>query len=296
MNWKTDFDQQRIDRADPNPWLALYLDQSLPIHDPAKRALLRGYNSRSRRLMLPLIRPVARLCIILVKLARMVVPGHWASTWALHQSIYWGLRLFVRRDSNYLILRHFHIGTELLRFIADNAGVNIESTVTLRPRTLEDLKDDTFLIHDLNIYNFLLELNSKLQAEGRSLRAPARLNYDAISDGEFDLDPGPDGPCNVIDLQTAIESYVPMYSLLLTDHDFWRAANSLQLDETIALYIATLIGDPLPVGLVSNRHPMVPLITLGSGFRLMLHGLDAELMHAYLRESKRAQARAEQPM
>lgn len=163
MNWDLDFEHQRIDPHDPNPWLALYLDQSLELHEPAKRALLRGYNSKSRRYLLPLVRPFARLSIILVKLVRMVLPKHWAWPRALHRTIYWGLKHFVRRDSNYLILRHFHIGTEILRFIADNAGVTITTTDPLRPRTLADLKEDAFLVHDLNIYNFLLELNSTLK-------------------------------------------------------------------------------------------------------------------------------------
>ena len=34
------FDPRLYDAADPDPWLALYLDHSLPIDPPAKRALL----------------------------------------------------------------------------------------------------------------------------------------------------------------------------------------------------------------------------------------------------------------
>ena len=43
MSVKADiFDPAGFDRNDPNPWLALYLDQSLPIDPDAKAALLRG--------------------------------------------------------------------------------------------------------------------------------------------------------------------------------------------------------------------------------------------------------------
>ena len=66
----------------------------------------------------------------------------------------------------------------------------------------------------------------------------------------------PNGWLNFIDLESAIEMYTPMYQLLLTDSDFWRACNSLQLDETIALYATTLIGDHRFLGLVNNRHPI----------------------------------------
>ncbi|MDE1462071.1 DUF6999 family protein [Spartinivicinus poritis] len=287
MTWHNNFAEQQINKDDPNPWLALYLDNSLPMHTAAKRALLQGQNSWSRRLLLPIIRPLARLMIIVVQLLRMVIPSKWSSSKVLHYTIYWGLKHFVKRDANYLILRHFNIGTELLQFIADNAGVNIESTIPSRPKTLEDLKNDTFLIHDLNVYNFIAELNQKLKETGREFEAPEVINYDAITDDEFDIDPGKQGALNVIDLQTAVEAYTPLYALLLSDHDFWRASNSLQLDETFAIYISKLMHDPLAVTLVSNRHPTVPFSTLQAGFRLMLHGLDAEILHGYLREQKR---------
>lgn len=287
MGWKSDFENERIDRRDPNPWLALYLDRSLPIHEPAKKALLAGNNTWSRRLLLPVVRPLARLSIVLVQLLRIVVPERWNSSRLLHKTIYWGLKYFVRRDANYLILRHFHIGTELLKFIADNIdGVSIESTRPLRPKNLRDLLDDTFLIHDLNIYNFIAELNEQLRRDNRDIAAAGQLDFSAISDGEFDLEPGGEHATNVLDLQTAIEMYTPLYALFLSDHDFWRASNSLQLDETISIYIGKLLNDGMALSLVSNRHPMVPNTTLQAGFRLMLHGLDAELLHGYLRKLK----------
>lgn len=289
MSWQADFDQQIINIKDPNPWLALYLDASLPLHDESKRALLRGHNSRSRRMFLPLVRPFAKLMIVGVKLLRFFIPEWLSSSKLLHQLIYWGLKFFVTSDSNYLILRHFIIGTEILNFIADNAGVDITSTQPLRPTCLEDLKNDTFLIHDLNIYNFIIELNQILQTEHRTIQAPDRLNFDAITDGEFELNTGRQGWSNFVDLQSAIEVYTPVYALFLSDHDFWRATNSLQLDETIAIYISKLLNDPMALSLVNNRHPCIPLITLHAGFRLMLHGMDAEILHGYLRQQKRLQ-------
>ncbi|MDM3871704.1 hypothetical protein QSV34_10090 [Porticoccus sp. W117] len=286
MSWSDDFDNQTINTKDPNPWLALYLDGSLPMHDPAKQALLRGHNTWTRRLLLPIVRPLARLNIILVQLLRVILPERCSSSRILHKTIYWGLKTFVRNDANYLILRHFHIGTEILGFIADNAKVTIESTEPLRPNNLEGLIEDTFLIHDLNIFNFILELNHKLKEEGRDLTAPEHLNLGSITDGEFDIELPKEKAFNVLDLQTAIEMYTPLYALFLSDRDFWRASNSLQLDETIAIYIGKILNDAIPLGLVNNRHPSVPVSTLQAGFRLMLHGLDAEILHGYLRSLK----------
>ncbi len=44
--------------------------------------------------------------------------------------------------------------------------------------------------------------------------------------------------------RSAIELFTPLYQLMLTDNDFWRAANSLQLDETIGIYAATILAAP----------------------------------------------------
>jgi hypothetical protein len=278
---------RQTDPRNPNPWLALALDDSLPMHPPAKAALLANQDNWSRRLLLPIVRPFARLSIVLIQLLRMVIPESWASSSALHHTIHLGLKHFVRKEANYLILRHFNIGTEILQFIADNAGVEINSTQPLRPRHIDDLKQDVFLIHDLNIYNFIIELNERLSAEGRGLTKPEKVDYRAITDDEFGFAAIDEGRFNVIDLQTAIEAYTPMYALLLSDKDFWRASNSLQLDETMAIYISRILGDSMALALVNNRHPTVPIITLQAGFRLMLHGLDAEILHGYLRQRKR---------
>lgn len=275
------------DPSDPDPWQALYLDNSLPMDDHAKDALLRGQRSYSRRILLPIIRPMARICIVLVQLLRIVLPERVQSSRILHQTIFWGLKYFVSRDANYLILRHFNIGTQVLKFIGDNvANVEISTTKPLFPKTLSALKDDVFLIHDLNIFNFVIELNRQLDEQGRNIEQPTTVNFDSIRDDIFEFEDLPDRWHNVIDLQTAIELYTPMYALFLSDRDFWRAANSLQLDETIAIYISRIFGTPLPLALVHNGHPTVPESTLRSGFRLMLHGLDAETLYGFIRQMR----------
>ena len=274
------------DKADPSPWLALYLDNSLPIDDSAKAALLRCQDSMSRRVLLPIIRPLARLFIVLVQLLRLVLSGKLASSFMLHQTIYLGLKHFCMPEANYLILRHFNLGSQILAFIASNVPNVTIDTPSLRPQTLEELKNDTFLIHDLNIFNFIIQLNAQLREQGRELEQPKHINFDAITDNPLEWTPAPKRWHHCIDVHTAIEFYTPLYGLFLSDHDFWRASNSLQLDETIALYIAKLVGSPEYLALVNNGHPLVPFSTMAAGQRLMLHGLGSEMLHAYLRRLK----------
>ncbi|RYY55016.1 MAG: hypothetical protein EOO24_63430, partial [Comamonadaceae bacterium] len=100
----------------------------------------------------------------------------------------------------------------------------------------------------------------------------------------------PHGRLNFLDLQSAIELFTPLYQLMLTDNDFWRAANSLQLDETIGIYAATLLAAPEHLVLVNNKHPLVPLSTLRAGHRLVIHGLSTEMLHSLLQRFQLAQA------
>jgi hypothetical protein len=281
------------DKLDPNPWLALYVDSSIPISQIAKANLLVDVSSWSREFFLPLIRPFCRLTLCIFKIFKTFAPNSIQAVSFLHKTIYWGLKNFVSPYANLLILRHFNIGSELLVFIAQNTkGVTMELN-PLRPKTLHDLLDNVFYQHDLNIFNFIIEFNRQLNEKELDLEAIDELDYSAITDDGFGIEPLPTGKLNVIDLETAIEIYTPMYQLLLTDSDFWRACNSLQLDETIALYATTLIGDHKFLGLVNNRHPIVPESMLGTAHRLMLHGLAAESLHAYLVKQKRKHALTE---
>jgi hypothetical protein len=292
-----DYRLETHDFSDPDPWVALELDRSTFFDPKAKAALLRGNASRSRQFLLPLVRPLARLSIVLVQIARIVIPNRLTSTRLLHGLIVWGMRNFVSPDANYLIVRHFNIGSQILKFIADNIpGIAIKSH-PLHPHTIEDLRDNVFIQHDLNIYNFIIQINALLVAAGRNIEPIPlkRVDFSAIEDVDHQLAAMPDTWHNVLDLQSAIEVYTPMFALFLSDRDFWRSSNSLQLDETIALYIARIFDREAILGVVNNKHPMVPLSTMEAGFRLMLHGLDAENLYGFItlmRDQQRAGAAA----
>ncbi len=190
-------------------------------------------------------------------------------------------------DANLLIMRHFHVGTELLAFIKANSGPVTIETVPLRPRTLKDLENNVFLQHDLNVFNFIIQLNLSLRAQGRELEPVGeKLDLSMISDKPFDIELPKPGWLNFVDVQTAVEVYTPLYALCLPRSDFIRAANSLQLDETVAIYIARILGNDYHLAFIKNGHPMVSLSTLQAGYRLMMHGLDCEGLHGWLRVLK----------
>ena len=279
------------DPRDPSPWLAVYLDGSIPISENVKRAWLEDSSSWSRQFMMPIVRPLARATIILVQVVKVFLPTAFTSSRVLHWILSESLKTFVTPNANWLILRHFHLGAEILAFLGRNVpGVVIPPLYDMRLSNLDQIKQDAFLHHDLNVFNFIIYLNRQLQEQGRELAPCADPDFHDITDGPLPIDRMPDRWCNFVDMESAIELYTPVYQLFLTDNDFWRATNSLQLDETIAVYASKLLNDPLPVLLVNNGHPMVPLSTLRAGARLVLHGLATEMLHAFLVRKKREYA------
>ena len=120
MRFSERLDFLKYDPRDPDPWLALYLDRSIQLDDEAKAAMLRSMRSKSRQFLLPVVRPLARLAMIIIQLVKIVIPNRFTSSKLLHRLIYLGLKYFVSPEANFLIVRHFHIGSEILAFIASN--------------------------------------------------------------------------------------------------------------------------------------------------------------------------------
>jgi hypothetical protein len=285
-----DFETMQHDPRDPSPWLALYYDQSTPIDPEVKKAWLKDSSSWSRQFLLPVVRPLARGTIVLFQLVKILLPTAFTSSLLLHRFLSWGLATFVTREANWLILRHFHIGSEILDFIARNVPRVIVPLAPLRPMNLGDLRAELFLRHDLNLFNFVINLNRELRDQKRSIARVERPDFRGISEGKFAIEQMPDHWHNFMDMQTAIELFTPAYQLFLTDNDFWRATNSLQLDETIAIYVARILDQPQNLVLLNNKHPLVPESTLRAGYRLVLHGLASEMLYELLVRAKRGQA------
>jgi hypothetical protein len=276
----------------PNPWQALWLDQSVPIHEGVKQAWLYDSNTWSRQFLLPIVRPLARLTIVLLQIIKIFIPNWLTSSRLMHRLIARALATFATPEANWLILRHFWIGSENLAFLNANINGAQVGMNPLKPHDLPDLKDNLFIQHDINLFNFISRVNLNRQAQGLAeLEPKEQLDFSMISEkGDFDIAPQNEGLLNCIDLQTCIDIFTPIYQLFLTDTDFWRSVHSLQLDETIGIYAAKVLHKPDGLILVNNKHPMVIPATWTAGYRLVLHGLSAEMLHALLVNEKSKQA------
>ena len=103
MKQLPDFLARGHDPADPSPWLALYVDASTPMGEATRRAWLADSSSWSRQFLLPVVRPLARACIVLIQLLKIFLPNRFTSSALLHRILVVGLRVFVRPEANWLI-------------------------------------------------------------------------------------------------------------------------------------------------------------------------------------------------
>ena len=172
------------------------------------------------RWLFPVARPLVFLFFCLVKVLRVISPKYPNLNGLLHKTIHWGLRTFATPEANRVILRHFHVGSELTAFVRENAGVGDKVTKwPLTPTRLKDIEPDLFLQHDLNIFNFVIEMNAVLRAEGRELMPPERIDFSMISDEFPPFEEFPRKWHNFVDVQTAVEFYTPIYALMLPRDD-----------------------------------------------------------------------------
>jgi len=106
-----------------------------------------------------------------------------------------------------LIFRYFHIRTEILQLIADNIPKVVIVGNPLKPKNFEDVKDDLFLKHNLNLYNFVIRLNSQLREKNITIGPPDQLDLSMITEDQFDHIDFPDRWTNFLDLRSAIELF-----------------------------------------------------------------------------------------
>ena len=140
-----------------------------------------GFSSRSRQFLLPLVRPLARATIVLFQLLKIVVPKRFTSSALLHRLLEWNMRTWLSPNANWLIFRHFHLGSEILQFIARNTrGVSMSPT-PLQPTRLKEVRNHMFLQHDLNLFNFVIGLNRQLREQDLELAPIDELDFSCIT-------------------------------------------------------------------------------------------------------------------
>ena len=142
----------------PGIFDALRGDPTFHFDRHALRLLETDQGRWSYRFLRPLARLMSRLAVAVITSVKRVLPFQFSNHDLLDRLGIWFLSHFVSEEGGELLLRHFVIETNVLAFIAANTG---HDQPTLRPGHLDDLDDNAVIVHDLNLYQVLSDLDGR---------------------------------------------------------------------------------------------------------------------------------------
>jgi hypothetical protein len=265
---------------------AVAVDNSLPLSPIAAELWLRDIENPLRWLVRPVLQLVfAFLLHVTWALKRLPLPQFRA-----HGLLQWTIcafcRNFVSPEANQLILRHFATESNLLNFLRDNSGATDVRPLELYPRTIDDLLRHTFVEHDQELFRLMRELG------------PWDHSRRALSADELDwthwrpielVDQGhPRRITQVLDFETSHALFMCLFCFLLKRDEYRDSINGFNLDQSIALRIGQLIGDPRVAEMAYNKFPHYIVGPWNLAQRFLMHGFFTEHLHERL-EQLRAQ-------
>lgn len=280
MNWTP----ATYNREDPNVWDVLYLDGAIPVDPTAKAYMIKDLQSWSRNYLLLPIKIIANLGLAIIMTMKRLSPFQFRAYSLMHKTAVWFLNTFTSPEACYLIVRHLHIGSNIVNFLIDNGPDPTIRHAKLYPRTVEDLAANAFLEHDLILYNFVLDYHKAQQQRPDWLTTVQRqgLDYSSIQAVQIDVDVTRRGWLQVLDMESTLELFKICYSFCTTSKEFERAVLSLQFDESFGLYFSKITGDYAWNHTIANRHPLAPNSPFAAARNLLLHGIVSEYLHRYL--------------
>jgi hypothetical protein len=272
-------------RPERSPYLqVMALDNSLPISPQAKELWVRDMENPLRWFVRPLLQLVLALLLHLTwAFKRLPLPQFRA-----HSLLQWTIcafcRQFVSVEANQLILRHYATESNLLNFLRDNSGVADAKPLTLYPRRVDDMLTQTFVHHDQELFRLFRELGV-WQAPPKALRADV-LDWTHWRNIELPDQGHPKRATQLLDFETSHALFMCLFCLLLTREEYRDAINGFNLDQSIAIRIGQMIGDPSLAEMAYNKYPQYLLGPWNLGQRFLMHGFFTEFLHARLEALK----------
>jgi hypothetical protein len=265
---------------------AVAVDNSLPISPAAIELWLRDIDNPLRWIVRPVLQLVfAMLLHVTWALKRLPLPQFRA-----HGLLQWTIcafcRNFVSPEANLLILRHFATESNLLNFLRDNSGAAGVRPLELYPRNVDDMLRHTFVNHDEELFRIMRELgpwdHSRRSLTAKELDWTHWRPIDLVDQGH------PRRFTQVIDFETSHALFMCLFCFLLKRDEYRDSINGFNLDQSIALRIGQLIGDPRAAEMAYNKYPHYLVGPWNLAQRFLMHGFFTEYLHERL-EQLRAQ-------
>ena len=251
----------------------------------------------TRKYLLPFIRFGCLSTIFIVRILRRLSPFQFQSQWILNVVSIFFARRVVSPEALYLLVRHFHVESNLINFVARNAGgTGIQEANNNKPNSHQDLGDvegvNATLLHDANMFNFIVDIG---HAEGANLteRIPLEdMDFSALEFPEPDIQSS--GRFLNLDFESTLYLIVAFMTTFLHEDTAESAANSLELDESLLHIIANYTGDDRFRNWAPLKFPNYIQWPKDVGRSLFLHILALEYAHTRLLQLKEQQAKLKQ--
>lgn len=275
-------------RSGKSPFLrAVAVDNTLPIDQAAVDLWLKDMQNRLRWIVRPLLQLVLAVLLHLTwAFKRLPLLPQFSAHRALQRTICWFCEHFVSPEANQLILRHFTTESNILNFLRENTGGDGVAPVELYPQSIGELMLHTFVDHDQELFRVFRELGPwEAPLEPRAIEA---LKWSSWRDLPVPFEMPRRRRTQIIDFETAHALFMCLFCLLLTADEYRDAINGFNLDQSIAIRIGQLIGDPTLAELAYNKYPLYLVGPWNLGQRFLMHGFFTEHLHARLEALRRA--------
>ncbi len=267
-------------RADPSLFDVLAVDNTLPIDPLVMDYWLVNLRHPFRQTIMHVCRFGATITLCLAYFLKRLLPVQFSAHTLLQGTICWFMKWFVTPEANVLILRHFWTESNAINFIISNSPNANAEPIVLYPKKIDDLMSASFVDHDVVLFNALFDLGSVNVQPWPIPRED--LDFSLVRDIQVDVDPTERHWTQFLDFETAHELFKALFCVLLRADEYERSINSLQFDQTLALRIARIVGDPLVASMVGNAFPLLLVGPLHLSYRFVMHGLFTEHLNAYI--------------
>jgi hypothetical protein len=278
-------------RAEFSPYIrAVRADDGLPIDRAAVDLWMKDIHNPLRWVMRPVLQFLfAILLFVTWALKRLPLPQFRAHRF-LQRCICGFCNRFVSPEANLLILRHFATESNILNFLRDNSGATDVAPLALYPRTIDELRQHTFVNHDQELFRMFAELGpDRLVSAEFPLRKLDWTHWRPIT---LTIEDMPRRVTQVLDFETSHALFKCLFCALLTAEEYRDSINGFNLDHSMAIRIGKMLGDPTLTDYVYNKYPLYLVGPGNLAQRFLMHGFFTEHLYARLERERVANAMA----
>lgn len=261
---------------------ALRYDNSFPIESDAVELWLKDLDNPFRWTVRPFLQLIFGLLLHITWFIKRLPLPQFRAHGLLQILICWFCKHLVSYEANMLILRHYTTESNLLNFLAQNSGKQSPELLRLYPHTIADMREDSFVKHDQELFRVFRELG--YWEPGAIKKTP--LNWSAwrkIDMSNFKVEKR---WSQVVDFESAHALFMCLFCFLLTREEYRDAINGFNLDQSIAIRLSEILDQPLLSEMAYNKFPLYLVGPWNLSQRFLMHGFFTEYLYAALEKTR----------